>query len=128
MGADSWLTIGKWYRAAELLMACDFIVGTRPGFDRGELTAALPEGIAESGVDENVGCNDHTAHCRVSVLTGPENKSAHLYVLTDLNEDVSATEIRSALAAGPGLPPFARVMLDPAVERYIEDHRLYSIH
>ena len=30
MGADSFLSIGKWYRSSDLLVACDFIVASRP--------------------------------------------------------------------------------------------------
>src|SRR5690348_16393588 len=39
LGADSLLTIRKWHRPANLLLACDFIVGARPGFDLGNVTA-----------------------------------------------------------------------------------------
>ena len=45
MGADSFLTIGQWHRAADLLFACYMVVAARPGFDLDRLTAALPEGV-----------------------------------------------------------------------------------
>src|SRR6185437_5824190 len=45
LGADSLLTIRKWHRPADLLLACDFIVGARPGFELDDAEAALPREI-----------------------------------------------------------------------------------
>jgi len=121
MGADSWLTIGKWYRAAELLMACDFIVGARPGFDLEQIPRALPAGIRLAGEPSDLSGR------LVSELTGPAGARARLYLLPDLAEDVSATEVRAALshhAAGHTDP---RAVLSPGVANYIREHRLYGI-
>jgi nicotinate-nucleotide adenylyltransferase len=114
MGADSFLTIGKWRRAQELLLACDFIVASRPGFDLQALAAALPEKIILSG--------DKSASPRFHVLAmcGEQAKRSHLYLLPDLAEDISATGIRAALRAGREAP------IDPAVAEYIRSHRLYQ--
>ncbi len=44
-GADSFLTLKKWHRAAELLLLSDFIVAGRPGFSLEDAAAALPRGV-----------------------------------------------------------------------------------
>jgi nicotinate-nucleotide adenylyltransferase len=119
MGADSFLTIGKWYRAAELLMACDFIVGARPRFDLGRLAAALPENISVAAEDAD------PPGCLVLGLRGKNGGSSRLYLLPDLAEDVSATEVRAALSRSAGTDANIGRVLHPAVARYIQRHNLY---
>jgi nicotinate-nucleotide adenylyltransferase len=119
MGADSWLTIGKWHRAQELLMACDFIVGARPGFERFRTPNALPAGIRVTNEPECMaGCTQWTLH-------GPSGGCTRLYLLADLAEDVSATELRSALSGNSGVEP--ETVLNPEVANYIRAHKLYGI-
>jgi nicotinate-nucleotide adenylyltransferase len=113
MGADSFLTIGKWYRSERLLTACDFVVGSRPGFDLQKIAAALPEEVSLAA-EENC-----APGCLVIGLRGKNGKYSKLYLLTDLAEDISATEIRLDLQAG------ADAAIDPAVAAYIEEHGLY---
>jgi nicotinate-nucleotide adenylyltransferase len=115
MGADSFLTIGRWYRASELLMSCDFIVASRPGFDLRRIAAALPENIALAS-EEN---QDNDTQNLVIGLRSTAKERSRLYLLPDLAEEVSATEIRSELAAGQSKG------LAPAVAAYIAAHRLY---
>jgi nicotinate-nucleotide adenylyltransferase len=115
MGADSFLTIGKWYQATELLMACDFIVGARPGFDLGRLAAALPENIAVAAEEADA------AGCLVLGMRNPAQKCSRLYLLPDLAEDVSATELRRTLQTGGETGE----AVAPDVMRYIREHGLY---
>jgi len=119
MGADSFLTIGKWYRAPELLVACDFIVGARPRFDLGRLAAALPESISVASEDVDL------PGCLVLGLRGKSGGRSRLYLLPDLAEDVSATEVRTALSRSAGADGITRRVLNPAVARYIKQHKLY---
>jgi len=118
MGADSFLTIGQWHRAADLLFACDLVVAARPGFDPGvdfnRLTAALPEGItaARSVAD---------SHLDVLTLRGPSGRESHLCLLPDLAERASATTIRAALERGQNVDEW----LPPRVAAYIREHGLY---
>jgi len=118
LGADSWLTIGKWYRASELLMACGFIVGARPGFELTHAAAALPEEVSAVEVP-----SEHPG-VLLLILRNSTGHQSPLYLLTDLAEDVSATAVRSALSGHPEIDPDS--VLDPEVARYIHQRRLYS--
>jgi nicotinate-nucleotide adenylyltransferase len=121
MGVDSWLTIGKWYRAAELLMACDFIVGARPGFDLDQIPKALPSGIRAADEQSDM------SGCLLSRLTDPAGRRSHLYLLPDLAEDVSATEVRAALSDHMETHADPNAVLSPRVANYIRAHRLYGV-
>lgn len=115
MGADSFLTIAHWYRAADLLMACNFAVASRPGFDLGRLTAALPESISVAACD-----NAPPGTLAVRLRNG-EGCESRLYLLPDLAEDASATDIRAALQGGAD----PQAALHPRVVAYIAEHGLY---
>jgi len=122
MGADSFLSIGRWYRAADLLVGCDFVVAARPGFDLGRLAAALPASVSVAATDAPYpGC------LALSLHRGP-HRASRLYLLTDLSVEVSASAIRAALThgceAGHGMP--AESAIDPRVAAYIRSHGLYS--
>jgi nicotinate-nucleotide adenylyltransferase len=116
MGADSFLTINKWHRSADLLTACDFIVGARPGFDLTRAEALLPDGISAKPLSSVL------PNTQVLQLENRERRRSRLYLLTDLAEDVSATQIRAALRGE--IPPGQ--ILDPAVEEYVRTHHLYA--
>lgn len=116
VGADSFLTIAKWHSAAALLTACDFIVGARPGVDLGRAEAALPGGISARALPTEL------AHMQVLELADQSSRSSRLYLLSDLAEDVSATEVRSALRGEAN----AIHVINPAVEQYVRAHGLYT--
>ncbi|MGC2639299.1 MAG: nicotinate (nicotinamide) nucleotide adenylyltransferase [Acidobacteriaceae bacterium] len=115
MGADSFLSIGKWYRAADLLLSCDFAVAARPGFDLGRLTAALPPSISVGA------CNGSGPANLVLCLRDHTGRESRLWLLPDLADDVSASAIRAALEKGSDAGP----AIDPGVAAYIRDHWLY---
>lgn len=115
MGADSFLSIAKWYRATDLLVACDFVVAARTGFDLSRIAAALPASIAVAACDTQWGSN--LALC----LRGPAQRESRLYLLPELQEPASASGIRESLQRGAE----PRWELDPAVAAYIHDHGLY---
>ncbi len=115
MGADSFLSIGKWHRAADLLVACDFVVAARPGFDLGRITSALPASIAVASCDGARGNN------LVLCLHGAAQRESRLYLLPHLQEPASATGIRRSLQEGAE-PHWE---LAPAVAAYIAEHGLY---
>jgi nicotinate-nucleotide adenylyltransferase len=125
VGADSFLTIRNWHRSADLLTACDLIVGARPDFslDPDRVQDALPQAISAKPIA--------SAYPHTHVFELKENKDTQanspdrrtkLYLLTDLNENVSATQIRSALGGESNATP----VLDPAVMDYIHSLHLYT--
>jgi nicotinate-nucleotide adenylyltransferase len=114
LGADSFLTLKRWHRCAELLLSCDFIVAGRPGFSLQQINSSLPEGVKSTGEHRE------PAYTRFS-LAGPSGQSTTLYVLPDLDKDISATEIRAALAEGAE----QQTLLPAAVADYIRVHSLY---
>lgn len=115
LGADSLLNIVHWRRPVELLLTCDFIVGARPGFNLSEVEAALPGGITAKPLASGI------PNTRLLELTGRNGRHSRLYLLTDLAEDVSASEIRAALDGNAR----AGKALGPAVAEYIRTHHLY---
>lgn len=115
LGADSLFSLKQWHRARELILFCDFIVAGRPGFVFDEIAALLPRGI------RLLGCERQPESIRVDIAGDGEERSS-LYLLPGLNEDVSATEIRSALAGGAR----TQTVLPLAVAGYIHAHGLYG--
>jgi hypothetical protein len=111
---DSFLTLKRWHHCAELLLFCDFIVAARPGFALEQINAALPKGVRNTGEAREAGFTRFT-------LTGASGESAELFLLADLDQDISATEIRAALAEGAE----QQTVLAPAVAEYIRSHALY---
>jgi len=116
LGADSFLTIRTWHHAEDLLVSCDFVVGTRPGFDLSRLAAVLPENLSVASEE------DRGEGCLILGLRDAAGRQSRLYLLQDLAEDISATEIRSAIREGSS----AQTVLDPAVVAYIREHGLYQ--
>jgi nicotinate-nucleotide adenylyltransferase len=116
MGADSFLSIGRWYRAADLLLACDFVVAARPGFDLGRLAAALPASISVAATDAPY------SGCLALSLRHGSRRTSHLYLLPDLAEEISASAIRTALTQGSD----SDSAIDPRVAAYIRSHGLYA--
>jgi nicotinate-nucleotide adenylyltransferase len=114
LGADSFLTIKQWHQSAELLLFCDFIVAGRPGFSLEQITAVLPDGV------ENQGKHREAAFTRFALANRSGQKS-QLFLLPDLDQDISATEIRAALAEGSQ----QQTVLTPSVAEYIRSHALY---
>jgi nicotinate-nucleotide adenylyltransferase len=117
LGADSFLTVKRWHRCDELLLFCDFIVAARPGFALDQLTQALPDGFSTGGEHVEPGYTRLT-------LSSASGQSSHLFLLPDLHQDISATEIRADLADGAT----ERALVPPAVEDYIRVHGLYRYH
>ena len=114
LGADSFLTLESWHRCAELLVICNFIVAGRPGFSLQEVNAALPCGVKNTGERREAGYTRLT-------LSAPSGQSSELFLLPDLDQDISATEIRAAMAEGST----PQTVLPPLVAEYIRSHGLY---
>ncbi len=115
IGADSFLSLPRWYRATELLLACDFIVAGRPGFDFRHAGKKLPKHVRISGEPH------HEDGLSAFHISNDAGQSSTLYFLPDLHEEISATEVRTAvvehLIRNDALP-------QPVAE-YIREHHLY---
>lgn len=133
LGADSLLGIRNWHRPSDLLLACDFIVGARPGsgaqLDLAKLSAALPEAISATPLASEL---SHTQLFELSLRSDTPQKlmpappASRLYLLTDLDENVSATAIRAHIRAALRGNAQPHSVLAPAVAAYIRTHHLYQ--
>jgi nicotinate-nucleotide adenylyltransferase len=129
VGADSLQTLHHWHRAAEALMLAEWIVAARPGFTleaiKEALETLLPAGVRASHPERGEGW------LRLS-LTGPSTTASEtgssqqgtLWLLPDLHYEVSATDLRAALAdESAGIP---QRVIDPRVAEYAREHGLYD--
>ena len=123
VGADSLQTLHHWHRAADALMLAQWIVAARPGFTLDALEALLPDGVHAGAPTSDK--QEHGAGClRVPLSRGaPDAQQATLWLLPDLHYEISATELRAALADhSAGIP---QRVLDPRVTEYAREHQLY---
>jgi nicotinate-nucleotide adenylyltransferase len=115
-GTDAFLHITLWHRASDLLIEFPFIIGARPGFELGRIANALPDDISVASDDQP------DPHLLTLGLRDTQQRRSRLYLLPELQHDVSATEIRDALRSADPTP----ALLPPAVLAYIREHRLYG--
>jgi nicotinate-nucleotide adenylyltransferase len=114
IGIDAFREIAKWREVGALLAECDFIVASRPGFSLRDVAESLPEHLRPSAA---VTRPFHKQPAKGDlVLPG-----VALHLLEGVNQNVSATAIRAAVAQGK---PLAR-WLDPPVADYVRKHGLY---
>jgi nicotinate-nucleotide adenylyltransferase len=114
IGMDAFKDIAKWQDAQALLAECEFIVASRPGFSLRDVAESLPETVRPS-----------------AAVTKPFQKQAAsgdlvlpgvtLHLLAGVQQNVSATTIRTAAAQGK---PLGR-WLDPRVAEYVRKMGLY---
>jgi nicotinate-nucleotide adenylyltransferase len=96
VGADSFLSLRHWHDPDRLLELAEWIVVTRPGYE------LAPPQLASLNL---------TIHQR-----------ARVHLLTGVEEDVSATELREHLRSGDS----CEELLSLPVSAYIKSHRLYQ--
>jgi len=119
VGADSLQTLRHWHRAADALMLAQWIVAARPGFKLDALEALLPDGVHAGKVPER-----GEGWLRVPLSSAaPDSRQGTLWLLPDLHYEISATELRTALADhSAGIP---QRVIDPRVAEYAREHQLY---
>lgn len=129
MGADSFLGLRRWHRAAELPFVAPLIVASRPGQPlpdlKADLMAALPPGLALEPSLEG-GQSESGMEVRAFVLMNPAGDRAPFYVLPSLQVEISASEIRAQIHAASGSPAAGRYLVPQAVRVYIAQHGLYG--
>jgi nicotinate-nucleotide adenylyltransferase len=123
VGADSLQTLHRWHRAADALMLAQWIVAARPGFTLEALETLLPAGVYAGKIPPDKQERGE-GWLRVPLSMGaPNAQQGTLYLLPDLHYEISATELRAALANhSAGIP---QRVLDPRVAEYAREHQLY---
>ena len=114
IGMDAFKDIAKWHEARALLAECEFIVASRPGYSLRDVAESLPEPVRPP-----------------AAVTKPFQKQpasgdlvlpgVTLHLLDGVQQNVSATTIRTAAAQGK---PLGR-WLDPRVAEYVRKMELY---
>jgi nicotinate-nucleotide adenylyltransferase len=114
IGMDAFKDIAKWREAQALLAECEFIVASRPGYSLRDVAESLPEPVRPP-----------------AAVTKPFQKQpasgdlvlpgVTLHLLGGVQQNVSATTIRTAAAQGK---PLGR-WLDPRVAEYVRKMGLY---
>ena len=110
MGGDSWKDIKTWHRWEEVLLLCDHIVVTRPGYDVSfdHVTDIVRERMVDVRGKES------------PAVTVPEPR---IYITDAVSLDVSATEIRNDIGEDDVLDRTDDVPVE--VAKYIEKYELY---
>jgi nicotinate-nucleotide adenylyltransferase len=127
MGADSYFGLGQWHRAAEIPFAATLIVASRPGERMDKLKAALPEGLTMEAAPEGEREVGGVA-LREFVVRSGSGRCAPLYVLPELDVEISASEIRGRLEAEARASAdgaMGGALLPQAVAAYVRGRGLY---
>lgn len=124
MGADSFLSLRRWHRGAEIPFAAPLIVASRPGQSLADLEAVLPDGLSVAAETP-----DHAPHAdtelRTYTLRNPTGQTAPFYLLPGLHVEISASEIRRQVHAARGRISSGHDLLPDKVAEYIAAHNLY---
>jgi nicotinate-nucleotide adenylyltransferase len=130
LGADSFLALRHWRRAAEIPFVAPLIVASRPGQPLDRLQDALPPELtlepAPRGEDEEsvAGVEIRSFH-----LVNPCGDRTPFYVLPGLHVEISASEIRREIRAqrqtAPGSAAIAGDLAPAPIRDYIAGHNLY---
>jgi len=115
IGMDAFAEIAKWHQAEAIFRECEFVVASRPGYSLADVANALPESLRPK--PEVVKPFQKQAASGDLVL-----KNATIHLLDGVNQPVSATAIRQAVAAGKPLGKF----VDASVAEYIKKLGLYK--
>lgn len=123
MGADSFLSLRRWYRCNEIPFVAPLIVASRPGQQLQQLADVLPEGLTIMRAEaERDGGADLL---EVFTLRNPAGVEAAFYVLPGLEIEISASEIRENASTALSQICAGHQMLPEAVCDYIASHGLY---
>ncbi len=115
IGIDAFKDIAQWHEPEALLRGCEFIVASRPGYFLADVANSLPLSLRPKvAVMKPFAKQAATGDL---VLNG-----VILHMLGDVNQNISATAIREAVAAKKSVGR----LVDPAVAVYIKKMELYS--
>jgi len=116
IGADAFLDIPMWKEYETLLGLCDFIVANRPGIRPEALRLVIPpDSIARPDLKKE------TEAAHPSLVVAHLHRST-VYLLENVNSDISATDIRRRANRGQSI----HGLVAARVEEYILKQRLYQ--
>jgi nicotinate-nucleotide adenylyltransferase len=115
IGIDAFNDIAKWRETEALFSECEFIVASRPGYSLADVATALPEKLRPR--EEVTKPFSRQPAKGDLVLPG-----VTLHLLDDVNQNISATAIRQAIAAKRAIKKF----VPESVEEYIKKVGLYA--
>lgn len=124
MGADSFMGLRHWRRAAEIPFVAQLIVAARPGQALEGLQEALPPGLVFEPAPEAERCAAGVA-VRGFSLRSEAGDRATVHVLAGLHVEISASEIRAQLESAADDAAAGGNRLPAAVRDYIVRHELY---
>lgn len=125
MGADSFLSLGRWYRGPEIPFTAPLIVASRPGQRLEHLAADLPEGLT---IDAVMTSNEsRSGVLEVFTIRNSSGSEAPFYLLPGLEIEISASEIRQNVSSAIDHRCAGHDLLPEAVCDYISAHHLYRL-
>jgi nicotinate-nucleotide adenylyltransferase len=132
MGADSFVSLGRWRGAAEIPFVASLIVASRPGQQLDDLAGFLPRGLTLEPCIPAPGTPGPEAPSPAApielnsyLVRNPAGQSAPFYLLPGLDVEISASEIRKKVPSDAHDPRAVRSALPVPVAEYIRTHRLY---
>jgi nicotinate-nucleotide adenylyltransferase len=115
IGIDAFDEIAKWHDAESLFEECEFIIASRPGYSLADVASALPEKLRPRAEATKPFARQPAKGDLV--LPG-----ITLHLLDDVNQKVSATEVRQAVKVKRPIKKF----VPESVEEYIKKEGLYA--
>ena len=112
VGADSFLEIPTWKDYEALLLSCDFVVASRPGFRSDALRLVIPPELL---------ARPHPAGSHPDA-PAIELRRSTVYVMDTVESSVSATEVRKRVARKQSI----HGLVPGRVEEYICKQKLYQ--
>ena len=124
MGADSFVGLQRWHRAAEIPFIASLVVASRPGERLDRLQAALPQGLTieaqAATIEMHSGIEIHSYELR-----NASGARTPFFLLPGLEVEISASEIRADLPSFNEVCPSKSSLLPDSVCSYIQKHGLY---
>lgn len=125
MGADSFLTLPRWHRAAEIPFIAPLIVASRPGQRSDDLKEGLPTNLTME-LAPRVEQNAPEIEMRCYTISSAEGNRAPFYLLPGLDVAISASEIRTQVRKAGVLGPKEMKLIPERVAEYIRTRGLYQ--
>lgn len=125
MGADSFFTLRRWHRAADIPFIARLIVASRPGQRLDDLKGGLPQDLTM----ELAPCAEQNApeiEMRCYTISNAEGNRAPFYLLPGLDVAISASEIRTQVRKAGVLGSEEIKLLPERVAEYIRTRGLYQ--